>query len=467
MHYVSTRGFEGPGGSPLNFTDILLSGTAPDGGLYVPVGWPTIPNSAQMRMHGLSYDTIATQIMKPFVGDAFDEATLNTLCVKAYENFRHKTVAPLIQIGPNAWLMELFHGPTLAFKDVAMQFLGHAFDAALEKKGQKITIIGATSGDTGSAAIEAFKNKKNINLFMLHPAGRVSEVQRKQMTTVDDNNIHNIAIDGSFDDCQAIVKTLFNDKKLNDACKLSAVNSINWARIMAQIVYYAFASLSLGAPDRAVSFAVPTGNFGNVFAAYVARRMGFPIKKLIIGSNQNDILTRFFASGEMKKGDVVQTLSPSMDIQISSNFERLLFDLLDREPDRINKKMDSFRDTGLFRIDPDKLVLARSLFDARRVNDDMTRQTIKMYYNATGLIIDPHTAVGIAAAEATYDDPATPVVALGCAHPAKFPDAIESAIGIRPTLPDFMADLMDRAEHVTPMANDATKVRDFIIKNSD
>ena len=461
-NYISTRG----GVPPQSFTDVLLQGLAPDGGLYIPEEYPKLDLDDMRHMAGVPYADIAYKVTAPFVGDAIPSDVYKRILQEVYQDaFGHSCVAPLVQIGPNAWVMELFHGPTLAFKDYALQLLGRLFDYILEQKGQRVTIVGATSGDTGSAAIEACKGCKNIDIFILHPEGRTSEVQRRQMTTIDAPNVHNIALKGTFDDCQNMVKAMFGDKKFSEDINMSAVNSINWARIMAQTVYYVSASLALGGPSRKVSFAVPTGNFGNVYAAYVARQMGLPIKRLIIGSNRNDILTRFFETGTMKTDEVEPSLSPSMDIQISSNFERYLCDLVGRDTSSIAKLMTSFKDKGSFSISSEHMANARKEFDSHSCNDEQTRGMMNACYQETGYILDPHTAVGLFAGLQVREDPAIPLVALACAHPAKFPDAVEKAIGIRPELPPHLADLYDRKEFVTALPNDISKVKDFIKSN--
>jgi threonine synthase len=463
MKFISTRG----GGEPQSFIDVLLKGLAPDGGLYVPETWPTLDAERLKSFAGAPYTDVAMEVVKPFIGDEIPTEKLQEILNKVYQdNFDHSCVAPLVQISPNTWIMELFHGPTLAFKDYALQLLGHLFDYVLEQRGERVTIVGATSGDTGSAAIEACKGCKNIDIFILHPEGRTSEVQRRQMTTIDAPNVHNIALKGNFDDCQNMVKAMFNDEKFRGDMNLSAVNSINWARIMAQIVYYVTASLALGGPTRKVSFAVPTGNFGNIFAAYAARQMGLPMKRLIIGSNRNDILTRFFETGVMKSEEVEPSLSPSMDIQISSNFERYLFDLLDRDAKGLTKLMNSYKDNGSFSIGSDYMAKARHEFDARRCPDDQTKGLMTACYRETGYMLDPHTAVGLYAGMQVREDPSVPLVALACAHPAKFPDAVEDAIGIRPPLPPHLSDLYDRKEHLTALENNLETVQDFVRSNA-
>jgi threonine synthase len=460
VKFVSTRGEA----AEKSFTDVLLSGMAPDGGLYVPNEWPQVD---VRDLAGLAYTDIAYRIIKPFVGGDIPDGDLRAMIVETYENnFGHSAIAPLVQLGPNAWVMELFHGPTIAFKDYALQLLGRLFDYVLAKKGQNITIVGATSGDTGSAAIEGCRHSKHIDIFILHPKGRTSEVQRRQMTTVDSPNVFNIALEGNFDDCQNAVKAMFADKVFREEMNLSAVNSINWARIMAQIVYYFAAAVALGASEsRKISFAVPTGNFGNVYAAYCAKKMGLPVEKLIIGSNRNDILTRFFESGEMKAAEVEPSLSPSMDIQVSSNFERFLFDLLGRDGSAVRAKMESFKQSGSFTLDEKQMKEAKAIFEARRCSDAQTIIMMAECYKETGYMIDPHTAVGLFAAWAAERDLKIPLVALACAHPAKFPDAVEKATGIRPPLPSHLADLYDRKEIVTVLPNDLGKLQAFVREN--
>ena len=459
--YVSTRG----GDQDRSFTDVLMSGMAPDGGLYIPDVWPSVDHGLMSRLHGLSYPDLAMQIIKPFIGNDIPNDVLLRILEETYsgDNFTHTAMAPLTQVGPNAWIMELFHGPTLSFKDYALQLLGRLFDYVLEQKGERITIVGATSGDTGSAAIEACRNCKNIDIFILHPQGRTSEVQRRQMTTVEAPNVFNVAINGTFDDCQNIVKAMFADEKLRKDIKLSAVNSINWARIMAQMVYYFSAALSLGAPDRPVSFTVPTGNFGNVFAGWSARRMGLPIHKLGIATNRNDILTRFFESGEMKMEGVMPSLSPSMDIQISSNFERYLCELLGRNHKALGGYMGEFKASQAFKLDAEKMAKANSEFVAKRCSDLETMDMIKTCYGETGILIDPHTAVAMhGAMDIMAQDPTVPMVVLACAHPAKFPQAIKQAIGKEPPEDPRLAAIMSKAEHYTPIANDVAKVVSFV-----
>lgn len=456
--YISTRG----DASPKSFTDVLLSGMAPDGGLYVPAQWPQMDMNA---LKGLSYTDIAFLVMKPFVGGDIKDDDLKAMINEVYgQNFSHPAIAPLVQLDNDFWVMELFHGPTIAFKDYALQMLGRLFDYVLTKRNEKVTIVGATSGDTGSAAIEGCYHSKNINIFILHPHGRTSDVQRKQMTTIDAPNVHNIALEGNFDDCQNAVKAMFADVKFRDEVHLSAVNSINWARIMAQIVYYFNACATLGAHEsRKISFAVPTGNFGNVYAAYCAKQMGAPIDKLVIGSNRNDILTRFFETGKMTAGAVEPSLSPSMDIQVSSNFERFLFDLCGRDGAFVRRMMEEFKAKGEYALDEGFMKKARAVFESYRCSDDQTSTMMAKCYKDTGYILDPHTAVGVHAAKLSKQG-SSPMVALACAHPAKFPDAVLSATAIHPPLPAHLADLYDRKEHMSVLANDLPALQKFVLE---
>ena len=458
MKYISTRG-KAP---VLSFDDVLLSGLARDGGLYVPETWPQFTDGEIRAFKGLSYEELAFQIMKPFVGDTVSDTDLKNILADAYSHFDHDEIAPLKKIGDNEWLLELFHGPTLAFKDMAMQFLGPMFDHVLKARDERVTIVGATSGDTGSAAIEACRGRDAIDIFILFPNGRVSDVQRCQMTTVDADNVHCIALDGTFDDCQDMVKAMFNDQTFRDRFNLSAVNSINWARIMAQIVYYFWAALKVGGPDQAVSFSVPTGNFGNVFAGYAARKMGLPVQNFIIGSNSNDILTRFFDSGVMEMSGVHPTISPSMDIQVSSNFERLLFDLYDGDGEQVTALIDGFRKSGSFAVAPANMTRARELFEGARFSDAETQAMIKTVHTECGELLDPHSAIGVAAGRMKREDTLVPMIELATAHPAKFPDAVEQAAGIRPELPARLADLLERPERFETLANDPGAVQGFI-----
>ena len=455
MKYISTRG----GGKPLSFEDVLLAGMAPDGGLYVPESWPSIDVSS---LKGKSYCEIAFEVMYPFVEGSIPADDFKDMIEETYggEAFRNEDVVPLHHLKNNIYIMELFHGPTIAFKDIALQLLGRLFDYVLKKRNERITIVGATSGDTGSAAIEGCKACEQADIFIMHPSGRVSDVQRKQMTTVKAHNVHNIALDGSFDDCQNLVKSLFADEDFRKSVNLSAVNSINWARIMAQIVYYFTSALSLGAPEKAISFVVPTGNFGNVFAAYSAQKMGLPIKTLGVASNQNDILTRFFESGEMKIDKSYETLSPSMDIQISSNFERYLFDLLGRDSMRLSEVMRGFKEDGEFVVSEAELKKARTQFKSSRADDEATLDLIKEVYETCDYILDPHTAVGMEGVNKLETN--EPVVLLATAHPAKFPDAVERAIGSRPALPDHLSDLFGHEEILDELPNSLPSVVDYV-----
>jgi len=462
VKYISTRG----GAPAQEFDEVLLNGLAPDGGLYVPETWPAFTNAEIKSFQDLPYPELALRVIRPFVGGVIEDSALAGLIDGAYANFDTPEIAQLKEIGKNEFLLELFHGPTLAFKDMAMQFLGPVFDHVLKTKDQWVTIVGATSGDTGSAAIEACRDRAAIEVVILHPQGRVSEVQRRQMTTVLADNVHNIAIDGTFDDCQALLKAMFNDAPFRDRVKLSAVNSINWARITAQIVYYFWAGAKVGAPDSHVSFAVPTGNFGNVFSGYAAKQMGLPIDQLVVGSNKNDILTRFFETGTMEKGDVQATISPSMDIQVSSNFERLLFDLTGRDGAVTRDLLRNFQDKGRFSINQKALEKAQALFFGARFDDDETKAVIKEIFEDTGVLVDPHTAVGIAAARAQRRDSSVPMVALATAHPAKFADAVFDAVsgsgGERPELPPRLANLMEREERCQVLANDLGVVQEAV-----
>lgn len=464
MKYQSTRGGE----TRLSFQDVLMAGLATDGGLYVPEQWPHTDSSSLERLRGKPYSHVAAYILKPFCTGDISEEEVARLAHRVYGEavFEHKAVAPLVQIAENLWIMELFHGPTLAFKDYALQLLGQLFDFSLAKSGKRITIVGATSGDTGSAAIEACRGRDNIDIFILHPQGRTSAVQRRQMTTVDAPNVHNIAIDGTFDDCQAIVKELFADRKFRAEAHLSAINSINWARISAQITYYVYAALALGAPGRKLSFAVPTGNFGNVYAAWCARQMGLPIERLVIGTNRNDILTRFFETGTMKRSDVQPSLSPSMDIQVSSNFERYLFNLFKGDTERVSSFITDFREKGEASVSHEDLQSARDSFTAVRSTEEDTLREIEVTYAEANYVLDPHTAVGVHAAKQVLRqqsyDAAVPMVALACAHPAKFPDAVQKATGVSPEIPERLARVFDLPEFVTPLENDTKKVKEFI-----
>jgi len=462
VKYISTRG-DAP---VLAFDDVLLSGLASDGGLYVPEEWPRFSAADIASFGGLPYPELAFRVIRPFIGGTLDDGALAGIIDGAYANFDTPEIAPLKEIGKGEWLLELFHGPTLAFKDLAMQFLGPVFDHVLKARGEWVTIVGATSGDTGSAAIEACRDRAAIEIFILHPRGRISDVQRRQMTTVPSANVHNIAIEGTFDDCQDLVKAMFNDKPFRRRWRLGAVNSINWVRIMAQVVYYFWAAVRVGAPKTPVSFAVPTGNFGNVFAGYGARQMGLDVDQLVVGSNRNDILTRFFETGTMSRGEVHPTLSPSMDIQVSSNFERLLFDLEGRDGGRVAEVMAGFGESGQLAIDDKALEAAQTVFYGARFDDEETKETIEAVYQESGELVDPHTAVGIAAARAQRRDSTVSMVALATAHPAKFPEAVKDATGVAPALPERLADLSERQERCEVLANNLKTVQDYVAANA-
>jgi threonine synthase len=425
----------------------------------VPQAWPELgpPVPASTR-----YADTAVEVMWPFVEGTIEREAFVGIVRDAYATFSHPDVTPLVDLGDNLWLLELFHGPTLAFKDIALQLVGRLFDHELTRRGARVTIVGATSGDTGSAAIEACRDRDSIDIVILHPHGRVSDVQRKQMTTVRASNVHNVAIDGTFDDCQDLVKAMFNDVGFREEQQLSAVNSINWARVMAQLVYYVVAADRLGGRAAPISFSVPTGNFGNVFASYGASRMGLDVSEFVVGSNRNDILTQFFTSGEMTIGEVHPTLSPSMDIQVSSNLERLLFEIFDRDGAAIAELMERFRRDGHVGIGKARLAALRTRWDGVRIDDARTTEIIADLYERFGMIVDPHTAVGLGAALACRRDPDVPMVSLATAHPAKFPDAVERAIGIRPELPAHLAELFDRPESLTALPNELEAVESFV-----
>ncbi len=462
MDYISTRG----AAPALNFEQVTLAGLAGDGGLYVPERFPSFSNAEIAAMAGLSYVEVAVRVMQPFVGDALDESELRDLCEQAYGRFAHAAVTPLVQLDGRQWLLELFHGPTLAFKDVALQLLGLLFEKFLARQDKHLTVVGATSGDTGSAAIDALAGRDKVDIFMLHPHGRISDVQRRQMTTVRTPNVHNIAIDGSFDDAQAMVKRMFADREVTDRFSISAVNSINWARLMAQVVYYFYAASQLGGPHRKISFSVPTGNFGDVFAGYVAARMGLPIERLIVATNVNDILHRALSAGDYSTGTVTPTAAPSMDIQVSSNFERLLFDLEGRDGGKTAARMTAFERSRNMQLEPAMRNQAAALFTSHRVDPDDMALAMRWAQDKTGHVIDPHSAIGLSAAQNADLDPAVPVVTLATAHPAKFPDAVERATGIRPSLPRRVGDLFDREEKYTKLPGDYDAVKQFIMANA-
>ena len=440
-----------------------LSALADDGGLFLPTDLPRLTPEEIRDLRGLGYSELAGRLLPRLIGNHIEPDVLQDMIDAAYGSFRHPSVAPLKQLGDQVWLMELFHGPTLAFKDFALQLLGRLLDHELSRRGEKAVIVGATSGDTGSAAIEACRGRESIELFMLHPKGRVSEVQRRQMTSVDAPNIHNLAVTGTFDECQSLVKTLLNEPALASERHVTAVNSINWARVAAQVVYYFHAALMLGAPDRKVSFAVPTGNFGNVYAGHLARRMGLPIDRLIIATNRNDILTRFFETGSMEARAVEASLSPSMDIQISSNFERLLFELYGGDGEAIAGLMATFGETGQYTVGGDVLSGARALFSARRVSDAETLAVMKRMQEECGESLDPHTAIGVGAAESCREEIEGPVIVLGTAHPAKFGDAVVQATGRAPAVPDHLAQVLDKPEKMQEIAPDRSLILDRIL----
>ncbi|GLR54042.1 threonine synthase [Shinella yambaruensis] len=457
VDYVSTRG-EAPS---LGFSDALLAGLARDGGLYVPREWPTFSKKEIRALRGKSYEEIAFTVLSPFVEGDIPADKFRAMIDEAYATFRHPAIAPLVQTGPNSFVLELFHGTTLAFKDVAMQLLARLMDHALATRGERATIVGATSGDTGGAAIDAFAGRERTDIFILFPEGKVSPVQQRQMTTSKEKNVHALAVKGNFDDCQNLVKAMFNDTKFRDRMKLSGVNSINWARIMAQIVYYFTSAVALGGPDRKISFTVPTGNFGDIFAGYAAKRMGLPIDKLVIATNENDILARTLKTGRYEMKDVKATTSPSMDIQISSNFERLLFEAYGRDAGAVRRAMESLKQSNAFEIEDSALKVIRKKFRAGRASEKQVAKTIKDTLADTGYLLDPHSAIGVFVA-AKHEKPGAPMVTLATAHPAKFPAAVKSACGIDPALPTWLADLMQREERFDVLSAELDVVEAFI-----
>jgi threonine synthase len=462
LRHISTRG-EAP---ILGFAEVMLAGLARDGGLYVPEAWPQLDPAAIAGFAGRPYAEVAVEVMRPFVGDAIGEMDLARMAREAYGDFRHPAVAPLTQLGANTFALELFHGPTLAFKDLAMQLLARLMDHVLAARGERRTIVVATSGDTGGAAVEAFGGRHQVDVIVLFPQGRISQVQRRMMTTANAANIHAIAIDGTFDDCQAIVKGLFNHAAFRDRVRLSGVNSINWARIVAQAVYYFTAAVALGAPHRKIAFTVPTGNFGDIYAGYVAQRLGLPVDRLVIATNVNDILARTLSTGTYELRDVVPTTSPSMDIQVASNFERLVFDAYDRDGNAVCALMGSLAQSRRFALSARALAHIRGLFTADRADEEEVAATMRAVRRETGNFVDPHTAVGIAVAEKETRDPAVPMVVLATAHPAKFPDAVEAACGERPQLPEWLSDLNQRPERVTVLPVDQSAVEHFVLATS-
>jgi threonine synthase len=462
LRYVSTRGEV----SPLGFLDVTLAGLARDGGLYVPESWPRLTPAIIASFAGRPYAEVAVEVIRPFTNGELPAHELSRIAHEAYDTFRHPAVAPIVQVDTNSFMLELFHGPTLAFKDLAMQFLARLMDYALERRGERATIVVATSGDTGGAAVEAFRGRARIDLVVLFPDGRISEVQRRMMTTVADDNVHAVAIDGTFDDCQALVKAMFNHHAFADRVRLAGVNSINWARIVAQAVYYFTAAVALGAPHRKVAFTVPTGNFGDIFAGFVAKNMGLPVDRLVIATNVNDILVRTLATGVYEPREVVATSSPSMDIQVSSNFERLLFEAYQRNAPTIRRLMNSLAQSKRFSIAPEALSGIRSEFAADRADEHEVAATIRTVLRETGQLIDPHTAVGLAVAEKEQRDPTLPMIVLSTAHAAKFPDAVRAACSMTPTLPEWLGDLHRRPEKILRLPADQTQVENCVFAAS-
>jgi threonine synthase len=461
VDYISTRG-EAPA---LGFCDALLAGLARDGGLYVPREWPQLSKKDIRGFRGKSYQDIAFAVLSPFVGDEIPADIFRGMIDEAYGTFRHPAIVPLVQTGPNSFIMELFHGTTLAFKDVAMQLLARLMDYSLEKRGERATIVGATSGDTGGAAIDAFAGRDRTDIFILFPHGKVSPVQQRQMTSSTAANVHALAVNGNFDDCQNLVKAMFNDTAFRDGVRLSGVNSINWARIMAQVVYYFTTAVALGGPDRKISFTVPTGNFGDVFAGYVAKRMGLPIDRLVVATNENDILARTLKTGRYEMREVKATTSPSMDIQISSNFERLLFEAYGRDASKVRAAMDSLKQSNGFEIGEKALKFIKRDFRAGRASEAEVFSTIRQTLADTGYLLDPHTAIAVFVA-GKHEKPNSPMVTLSTAHPAKFPAAVKSACGIDPALPTWLADLMDREERFDILDPELKAVENYIGKHS-
>jgi len=456
MQYISTRGTA----PKLSFEQAMMTGLARDGGLYVPEDIPGLSHAQIAAMAGQTFEEVAFAVMRPFIGDTFTDAEFKQLIDTAYADFNHAARAPLKQLDNNHFLLELFHGPTLAFKDFAMQLIGQMFQASLTRSGNRITIVGATSGDTGSAAIEAFRGLSNVDVFILFPHGRVSEVQRRQMTTPTESNVHALALDGDFDDCQAALKDMFNDFDFRDGVNLAGVNSINWGRVLAQVVYFFTSAVALGAPHRSVNFTVPTGNFGDIFAGYIAKRMGLPIDQLVIATNQNDILHRTLETGAQVKEGVTPTISPSMDIQVSSNFERALFEAYGRDGAAVAGQMNDLKDKGAFTISQGAIDMLRDTFASGRASEEDTFAAITNELTRSGELLCPHSAVGVHVAD-TFQS-GTPMITLATAHPAKFPAAVEKATGIHPPLPPHMADLYGRNERVTRVPNDLAALQTLI-----
>ncbi|MBV8793052.1 MAG: threonine synthase [Pseudolabrys sp.] len=462
MRYVSTRG-EAPS---LDFVDVMLAGLARDGGLYVPEAWPLLDAGTIAGFAGRPYAEVALDVLRPFVAGSIADADLARLTNEAYGGFRHPATVPLVQLSPSTFVLELFHGPTLAFKDLAMQLLARLMDHVLRARGERTTIVVATSGDTGGAAVEAFRGRSQVDLVVLFPKGRISDVQRRMMTTAEDANVHAVAIEGTFDDCQALVKAMFNHHAFRDRVRLSAVNSINWARIVAQAVYYMTAAVALGAPHRKVAFTVPTGNFGDVYAGYVASKMGLVIDRLMVATNVNDILARTFATGTYEVRDVIPTTSPSMDIQVSSNFERLLFDVGGRDATAVRALMGSLSQSRRFAVSASTLKELRRQFSAARADEDEVAATMRATLHESGYCVDPHTAVALAVAEKEPRDPAVPMIVLSTAHPAKFPAAVKEACGVDPSLPEWLADLPKRQERVMALPAEPAAVEKFVVSVS-
>ncbi len=460
MKYISTRG----NAPELTFEEVLLTGLAEDGGLYVPKDVPTFSKEEIESWRDLPYAELAHKVIYPFVEGCVESDALATILSEVYGGFGHKAVAPLQQIDHNEYVLELFHGPTLAFKDFALQTLGRLLDYVLERRHEKVVIMGATSGDTGSAAIEGTKACKNVDIFILHPHGKVSEVQRRQMTTVTGDNIYNIAIEGNFDQAQDMVKASFGDQSfLKGERKLVAVNSINWARIMSQIVYYFYSALNLGGPVRPMAYSVPTGNFGDIFAGYMAKKMGLPIEQLIIATNKNDVLHRLMSKNQYEVHPLMHTITPSMDIAVSSNFERLLFDLYGRDGEALSELMGRMNaKTDVVALDEDKLEKARELFDSYAVDEDNTIKIMQEVYDETGYLLDPHTAIGVKAAREVRRNNNIPMITLGTAHPVKFEEAVLRAGYEMPKLPHHLTDLMDREERLDVLPADLKAVHQFI-----
>lgn len=461
--FRSTRGTV----AAATFEDVLLDGLAPDGGLYLPAVWPQLADRDLKALKGKPYAAVAAVVAEAFVGSSLSHDDIAELAVDSYEGFRHPDVAPVVQLDQTTHLMELYWGPTLSFKDYAMAFLGRAFDLVLSRRGAGVTIVGATSGDTGSAAIEALRDRTSIEVVILHPKGRVSEVQRRQMTTVLSPNIHNVAIDGTFDDCQRLVKELFADQEFRRSHRLSAVNSINFVRIMAQITYYVWATLRLDALESGIGFAIPSGNFGNIYAGYAARQMGLPISSLVAANNANRTLNRFFLSGTLTLDDVVPTISPAMDVQLPSNLERLLFDIFEHDGSALRHAMEQFKTTGHLTVPTAPLSDLRALFDSIWMSDRATKGLIAQVYAETGVILDPHSAIGVGAARTRHVSPGVPFVSIATAHPAKFPDAVEEATGVRPALPADLSDLLEREERYENLPNDVDQVKAFVADSTN